>query len=184
MNEDLASRAGAAAPRVLADRRHLWAFAAGSIAVTIGVLLHLPMFWMGRDNGFHLADMAMDAGMLVGHGDDRRRPGGRRLWPVAEEARPRVAGTATSCVAAPEDVPLGRAHWRLMMVLTIALVIDVMKPASLGFVIPGMRDEYGVGDARSPGCRSPRCAAPWSARFSGAGSPTSTAAGPRSCSRR
>jgi putative MFS transporter len=50
-------------------------------------------------------------------------------------------------VSAPEDAPLGAAHWRLMIVLTIALVIDVMKPASLGFVVPGMRDEYAVSAA-------------------------------------
>jgi len=36
------------------------------IAVTIGVVLHLPMFWMGRDSGFRLADMPMDAEMLWG----------------------------------------------------------------------------------------------------------------------
>ena len=34
-----------------------------------------------------------------------------------------------------------------MVVLTIALVIDVMKPASLGFVVPGMRTEYAVSAA-------------------------------------
>jgi putative MFS transporter len=34
-----------------------------------------------------------------------------------------------------------------MVVLTMALVIDVMKPASLGFVVPGMRAEYGVSKA-------------------------------------
>lgn len=47
-------------------------------------------------------------------------------------------------VAAPEDAPLTPAHWRLMAVLVIALVIDVMKPASLGFTVPGMIAEYGV----------------------------------------
>ena len=51
---------------VLADRRHLWAFALGCVAVTAGVLLHLPMFWMGRDTGFRLADMPMDAAMVWG----------------------------------------------------------------------------------------------------------------------
>ncbi|RYE52528.1 MAG: MFS transporter, partial [Hyphomicrobiales bacterium] len=51
---------------LLADRRHLWAFVVGCIAVTLGVLLHLPMFWMGRDDGFRLADMPMDAEMLWG----------------------------------------------------------------------------------------------------------------------
>ena len=50
-------------------------------------------------------------------------------------------------VSSPEDAPLTAAHWRLMLVLVIALVIDVMKPASLGFTIPGMVAEYGVPKA-------------------------------------
>jgi putative MFS transporter len=37
---------------------------------------------------------------------------------------------------APEDAPLSRAHWTLMVALVVALVIDVMKPASLGFTGP------------------------------------------------
>ena len=133
--------------RVLADRRHLWAFVAGCIAVTSGVVMHLPMFWMGRDMGFRLADMAMDATMLwgmalivagivvAGYGLLPRRP--------APSAR--VDDEIT--VGAPEDAPLVRAHWRLMVVLTVALVIDVMKPASLGFVVPGMKSEYAVSSA-------------------------------------
>lgn len=51
---------------ILADRRHFWAFAAGSAAVTAGVLLHLPMLWMGHDQGFRLVGMPMDAGMWWG----------------------------------------------------------------------------------------------------------------------
>jgi putative MFS transporter len=34
-----------------------------------------------------------------------------------------------------------------MSVLVIALIIDIMKPASLGFTIPGMSAEYGVDKA-------------------------------------
>ena len=45
-------------------------------------------------------------------------------------------------VVAPEDAPLSRAHWTLMAVLVVALIIDVMKPATLGFTIPGMVREY------------------------------------------
>ena len=51
---------------VLRDRPHLWAFVVGCIAVTAGVVMHLPMFWMGRFNHFHLADMPMDGGMMAG----------------------------------------------------------------------------------------------------------------------
>ncbi len=41
-------------------------------------------------------------------------------------------------VSPPEDAPLGPAHWALMAVLVIALIIDIMKPATLGFTLPGM----------------------------------------------
>jgi putative MFS transporter len=129
---------------VLSDRRHALAFAAGCTAVTAGVLLHLPMFWMGRHDGFRLAGMPMDAGMwwgmllicagiavAAGGLMPRRHPG----------------PAPTLHVSAPEDAPLGGAHYRLMVVLTVALVIDVMKPASLGFVVPGMQSEYGVSKA-------------------------------------
>ena len=39
---------------------------------------------------------------------------------------------------------LTRTHWGLLALLSIALIIDIMKPASLGFVTPGMRGEYGL----------------------------------------
>jgi putative MFS transporter len=61
-------------------------------------------------------------------------------------ARHREA-SADIVVAAPEDAQLGRAHWWLMTVLVIALAIDVMKPAALGFAVPGMEHEYGVSKA-------------------------------------
>jgi putative MFS transporter len=134
--------------RVLADRRHLWAFIAGCIAVTAGVVLHLPMYWMGRDMGFRLADMPMDDGMLWGMALIVAGLGvaGYGLLPRKLGAGHGALDPAV-VVSAPEDVALGPAHWRLMIVLTVALVIDVMKPASLGFVVPGMRTEYGVSAA-------------------------------------
>lgn len=134
----------ATAPRVLADRRHLGAFVVGCIAVTIGVVLHLPMFWMGRDNGFRLADMPMDAEMLWGMAliVAGILVAGYGLVPKRVDAAAALPEALT--VIAPEDAHLTWAHWRLMIVLTVALVIDVMKPASLGFVVPGMQREYDV----------------------------------------
>ena len=132
---------------VLRDRPHLWAFLVGCVAVTAGVVMHLPMFWMGRFNHFHLADMPMDAGMLWGMAliVGGIAVAGYGLLP--RDATHPVDADALLQVAAPEDAPLGIAHWRLMVVLTVALVIDVMKPASLGFVLPGMRAEYVVSKA-------------------------------------
>ena len=129
---------------MLQSRRNAWAFWLGCGVVTLGVVLHLPMYWMGRHMGFNLAGMAMDAGMmwgmvaiLVGIGLT-----GFGLLPTKVEA----AATAET-IAPPEDAPLTRAHWGMMALLALALIIDIMKPASLGFVTPGMRAEYGVGDA-------------------------------------
>src|SRR5665213_1872970 len=137
--------------RVLADRRHLWAFIAGCVAVTVGVVMHLPMFWMGRDNGFRLADMPMDAPMLwgmalivAGIGVAAYGLLPKRLRAGALSARDRSHELS---ISAPEDAPLNFVHWRLMLVLTVALIIDVMKPATLGFVLPGMQAEYAVSVA-------------------------------------
>ncbi|MBS0393865.1 MAG: MFS transporter [Proteobacteria bacterium] len=129
---------------VLSDRRGVWAFALGCVAVTAGVLLHLPMFWMGRAVGFRLAGMPMDAGMLAGMGLIVGGIGvaAYGLLPRSIAAQARTA--ARISVHAPEDAPLGAAHWQLMAVLVVALVIDVMKPAALGFTMPGMVAEYAV----------------------------------------
>src|SRR6266446_10870714 len=121
---------------VFQDRRGVWVFALGCIGVTIGVLLHIPMFWMGHNNGFVLYGMPMEPSMIFG------------MYLI-------IAGVAAACygllpskaaynavvsshitVGAPEDAPLNRAHWMLMATLVVALVIDVMKPATLGFTIP------------------------------------------------
>lgn len=43
-----------------------------------------------------------------------------------------------------DHLPLSGEHWKLVIVLMIAVAVDVMKPATLGFVMPGMTEEYGI----------------------------------------
>ena len=129
---------------LFAERRNALAFWVGSAVVAVGVVLHLPMFWMARDMDFMLAGMPMDPGMLWGMVLIVAGIGfaGYGLLPkVADKAEAREA------IAPPEDALLTRAHWILMGVLSVALIIDIMKPASLGFVTPGMRVEYAIGSA-------------------------------------
>jgi putative MFS transporter len=130
---------------MFAERRSALVFFLGSAVVTVGVLLHLPMFLMARDMGFVLAGMPMDPGMIVGMvlivlGIAAAAYG---LLPRATSSGARIQAP----ISPPEDAPLSRAHWILMGVLSVALIIDIMKPASLGFVTPGMRVEYGLGRA-------------------------------------
>lgn len=130
---------------MLQSRRNAWAFWLGCAVVTAGVLLHLPMYWMGRDMGFRLSGMAMDAPMMWGMAAIVVGIGltGFGLLPARFDA----GADSADVIAPPEDAPLTRAHWGMMALLALALIVDIMKPASLGFVTPGMRAEYGINDA-------------------------------------
>ena len=128
----------------LSDRQAIWAFWLGCVAVTIGVVLHLPMLVMARAMHFRLVGMAMGVDMWIGMA---LIVGGCAVAAYGLLPRGATAARDDLVVAAPEDAPLSAAHWRLMAVLVVALVIDVMKPASLGFTVPGMVREYGVPKA-------------------------------------
>ncbi|AOR37403.1 hypothetical protein BFF78_29715 [Streptomyces fodineus] len=127
-----------------------WWFWTGVALSCAGVLLHLPMFFAMRSMHYRMAGMGMGSspemitGMLllvVGlgaavHGLVRRRP-------AAEDA---VAAGRYRVAPGPEE-RLSPAHRRLVAALSLALVIDVMKPATIAFILPGMREEYGIGAA-------------------------------------
>ncbi len=126
----------------LSDRRGLWAFILGVGAVTAGVVLHIPMFLMGRETGFRLAGMPVGADMIAGMIAIIGGVGIAAYGLLPRDMSRQQAQSRAIVVSPPEDQPLTRAHWILMSVLVIALVIDIMKPASLGFTLPGMIAEY------------------------------------------
>jgi putative MFS transporter len=129
---------------ILGKRSAPWAFWLGTAAVTAGVVLHLPMFIMSASMDYRMAGMPMGNGMLVG----------MALIVLGIIAcglalvRPAAPAPPNSLPAWPEpatqEPKLTRVHWVLMATITIALVIDVMKPATLGFVVPGTIAEYGM----------------------------------------
>ena len=131
----------------LSDRRGLWAFALGVILVTSGVLAHLPMFLMGRMTHFRLYGMPMGGEMIAGMGAIILGVAVAAYGLLPRNISGQLAASQEIIVSPPEDAPLSKAHWTLMSVLVIALIIDIMKPASLGFTIPGMVSEYGVPKA-------------------------------------
>jgi putative MFS transporter len=131
----------------LSDRRGVGFFIVGVIAVTVGVLMHLPMFWMGRHNHFILVGMPIGTDMIIGMAAIVIGIGIAAYGLLPKNVADQLAASQDIVVSPPEDAPLGRAHWTLMSVLVIALVIDIMKPATLGFVLPGMMTEYQVDKA-------------------------------------
>jgi putative MFS transporter len=131
---------------LFADRRSAPAFWLGTLLVVIGVLLHMPMFVMARSMHYQLAGMPMGGGMLWGMG---LIIGGAAA--ALYGLRPKDASPEATCtherIVAPEDAPLTAWHWAAGVALAMALVVDTMKISSLGFVIPGMRVEYGISPA-------------------------------------
>jgi MFS transporter, putative metabolite:H+ symporter len=143
-----------------AHPRFLWL---GAIAVTGGVLLHVPMYIRSAAMNFHVAGMPIDNEMLTGMAliIGGMAAGWYGLLPVSpwraspEAVAAEVADLSTE-LAANQEGKLNLAHWQLLLVLTLAVVIDAMKPASIGFVIPGIAAEYGL--AREVVALLPFCA--------------------------
>lgn len=121
---------------------HPMAFWFGVAAVTAGVLLHLPMYVASAGMHYHMAGMPMDASMKIGMalilaGMVASFYG---LMPRGEGS---VAGPPVR-IRAMDDAPLNAQHVALLLVMALAITIDVMKPVTLSFVVPGMAREYGL----------------------------------------
>ena len=136
----------AALPRqrnsIIGDRApYFWA---GCAAISAGVLLHLPMLGHAHHMaGNRLAGMPMDPWMYLGMALIAL---GVPLacWGALPGQRTPHGDAAGTNYEAPDTTPLGRWHAAVLLVLTMGLVIDVMKPATLGFVLPGLTAEYGI----------------------------------------
>ena len=132
--------------RVAVGVSHPVSFWSGVAAVTIGVLLQLPMYYDARHRHFVLRGMAMDPEMMVGmalmavgiacvvHGLVARR---------STEVSGRPLGDGIE-VRALDGARIGPAHIRLMVVIALAIAIDTLKPYTFTFILPGVAKEYDL----------------------------------------
>ncbi len=134
-------------PESVVGERAAW-FWAGCAAISAGVALHLPMLAEAHAMGNHLAGMPMDPSMYLGMALIAL---GVPLacYGAFPKRKPRHSDHARTSYEAPDSTPLNRWHASVLLVLTLGLVIDTMKPATLGFVLPGIRSEYGITSATS-----------------------------------
>jgi putative MFS transporter len=128
---------------------HPVAFWLGCALLVAGVFSHMPMFLMGRHTHWQMVGMPMDGWMLAGMAII---PLGLALafyglMPRLAQMRQVLAGGGEPLhFHVADGAALNREHWKLVVVLVVALTVDVMKPATLGFVIPGMTAEYGIAE--------------------------------------
>jgi putative MFS transporter len=129
------------------ELHHPMAFWIGAVMMMSGVLLHLPDFISMESMGYRMSGMLMSDIMLAGMvliivGLPLSAYG---LIPRFSSLFSHREKRATEYhIRAMDDAKLTGAHWWLLFVLGVALVVDIMKPATLGFVVPGMRGEYGL----------------------------------------
>ncbi|HTX95025.1 MAG TPA: MFS transporter [Mycobacterium sp.] len=127
----------------------------GIAAVTTGVALHLPMYYRARAMGYHMAGMPLDRSMVIGMvsvvvGLAMTVFG---LLPgVRQTDRKEMAQLE---VRALDDRPLGRSHFALIIAMAAAVSIDIMKPTTLAFIMPGVATEYGLKSTLNPNGRVP-----------------------------
>jgi putative MFS transporter len=118
-------------------------FWGGCAAIAVGVVSHLPMLAMAHRMHNRLAGMPMEPGMWVGMALILLGVPAA-IYGALPKRRPVHSSQAGTSYEAPDTTPLGRWHAAVLAVLILGLVIDVMKPATLGFVLPGMSAEYGI----------------------------------------
>jgi putative MFS transporter len=62
--------------------------------------------------------------------------------------RPTAGAPGSFRLRVMDDSPMTWIHWRTAAALVVALIVDVMKPATLGFIIPGVKAEYHLAAAQ------------------------------------
>lgn len=130
--------------------RHPVAFWTGVLLCAAGVGLHLPMYLSTRSMGYRMAGMTPDAPMIVGMlaigvGLVLSLYG---LIPARATAIGREFKRLRVDVL--DDTPLRLRHVALLVAMSIAVTIDVMKPTALTFVSPGVAAEYGLKSVANP----------------------------------
>ena len=110
------------------------AFWAGTVAVAYGVAVHLAMFASMGEMGYRMADMPMDRAMVFA------------MIAIVGGLAAAAFGLTGRVLHPRGTMQGGSTVSRAMMLvaITCALVIDVMKPATLAFVAPGMMHEYNL----------------------------------------
>ncbi len=134
---------------------HSLAFWLGTLAIVGGVGCHLPDYIAARPLHYQMSGICRSGGcgmsklmcfgmVLIVTGIAATVYG---LFPAGHKKI--QDASADYELRSIDNAKMSWAHWQLVAVLGIALIVDVMKPATLGFVMPGLRREYGISTSEA-----------------------------------
>jgi putative MFS transporter len=122
----------------------------GAAACMTGVILHLPMYYGARSMGYQMVGMQPDAAMIIGMVLIGVGLIAAFYGLLPSQSRRIGENAARIQVRALDDARIRPQHVVLLVIVSLAIVIDAMKPAALSFVAPGMAKEYGLKAATNP----------------------------------
>lgn len=119
-------------------------FWTGCALLSLGVALHFPMYADALAMGHAMAGHGTSPWMLIGMALIAGGGGAAFAGALPGPGGATAEAAPEAQYEPPDRLPLGGAHALLLVVLIVGLVIDTMKPATLGFVVPGLAAEYGI----------------------------------------
>jgi putative MFS transporter len=108
------------------------------------------MYYSARGMGYRMAGMRPDGAMIAGMVLIAVGLAAAVYGVLPRQAQSIGERASRIRVRALDDAPIRPQHVAMLLVVSIAIVIDVMKPAALSFVTPGMAKEYGLKAATNP----------------------------------
>lgn len=136
--------------RIYINGRRIWLFWAGTLATVLGVCSQISTFISAASLRYKMVGMPMGYLMLTGMafivvGIVLACLG---LVPSVRTFRTDPSGGDHSEMSLGsgtlDNTALSAFHWKMLAVLSFALMIDAMKPATIGFIMPGVCAEYGI----------------------------------------
>jgi putative MFS transporter len=107
------------------------------------------MYYMARGMHYHVAGMPVTSEMLAGMA--MMFAGlGVTIYGLFPRSRPGRAEKSKVSITPLDNARIRPAHLALLVVMSIAVTIDEMKPAAFAFVIPGAEQEYGLKGPLNP----------------------------------
>ena len=131
---------------------HPVVFWLGVLLTAGGVVMQLPMYYMARGMHYHVAGMPVTDEMLAGMAMMFAGLGVTTygLLPRSRPGRALKSKVSKVSITPLDNARIRPAHLALLVVMSIAVTIDGMKPAAFAFVIPGAEQEYGLKGPLNP----------------------------------